>query len=78
MDERHWLMGTVYNTGIECLQFVARFVATAPYSDCIDVLLTHLARHIWTRRRGGSRRLQPFADLYLTERLVRRRWALHR
>ncbi len=22
MDERHWLMGTVYNTGIECLQFV--------------------------------------------------------
>lgn len=22
MDERHWLLGTVYNTGIECLQFV--------------------------------------------------------
>lgn len=22
MDERHWLLGTAYNTGIECLQCV--------------------------------------------------------
>ena len=24
LDERHWLMGTTYNTGIECLQFVTQ------------------------------------------------------
>jgi len=34
IEERQWLLGTTYNTGIECLQFVHHFsVLTPPILD---------------------------------------------
>ena len=70
MDERHWLMGTAYNTGIECLQLV--------FLRCRLVLLTvrpFSARRCWTMRRGGLNRLRQFVGSYQMVMRVRRRKA---
>ena len=76
MDERHWLMGTAYNTGIECLQCVARFAPSAPYP--IAVMMYNSARHYWTRRRGGSRPQRLSAGSCQRGLSARRRYVLHR
>lgn len=75
MDERHWLMGTAYNTGIECLQFVARQTFSA--DDPTHALVTHAVRHFWTRRRGGSRRQRASVAACQMARLAQKRWDCH-
>ena len=69
MDERHWLMGTAYNTGIECLQFVA--------PRCYLMFLTppcfRLACRYLTKRRDGLSRQPQSLALYRMAMFVRRR-----
>ncbi|OSX68031.1 hypothetical protein POSPLADRAFT_1064401 [Postia placenta MAD-698-R-SB12] len=50
LDERQWLLGTSYNTGIECLQQIRLMVA-----DQFSV------RHYWMRQNGGSKRPRQYA-----------------
>jgi hypothetical protein len=72
MDERHWLLGTAYNTGTECLQSVFNpiFPTTSPQLNSFHASLAH--RYL-TKRRDGSKPLLAFADLFQVARNVLRR-----
>ena len=67
MDERHWLMGTAYNTGIECLQLVV-----LRYRFVLLTLLSSVSRY-WTTQRGGLNQRQQSVGSYRMVMRVRRR-----
>ena len=72
MDERQWLLGTAYNTGTECLQFVFNpiFSAACPQLNSFHA---SLALRYLTKRRDGSKPLLAFADLSQVARNALRR-----
>lgn len=59
LDERQWLLGTSYNTGIECLQSVK----LKPKYRQIRLMVADQfsVRHYWMRQNGGSKRPRQYA-----------------
>ncbi|KAH9947352.1 meiosis protein SPO22/ZIP4 like-domain-containing protein [Amylocystis lapponica] len=72
LDERQWLLGTSYNTGIECLQFVILSLLV-PWNGTPQLkrILVHL---YWTRRSVGSRPPPPSVGFCPMARFVRKRY----
>lgn len=67
VDERLWLLGTAYNTGIECLQYVLGFLIVTHF----DHVFT--APRKSTKQNGGSSPVPLYVAMYPTVRLVQKR-----